>query len=125
MPRRADYLVVHAVLENRSLRQIPCFGPDQGIFLRPRRAVNLPDQKNNRILNALRKPRESCQANAAETKQGIDVQRTGTRDQAGTSEQGNRCNSMLSSLQGGSGRQNPTDALSKLNQTLADEAISC
>jgi hypothetical protein len=43
--------------------QIPVFGTDQGIFLPPRRAANLPDQENNQIFNALISPSATHQAN--------------------------------------------------------------
>jgi hypothetical protein len=72
-----------------SCRKFPVFGPDQGNFLRPRQAANLPDQESNRIFNALIGPSATLQANRAETNQGIDLLRTGTSDQGCTTEQGN------------------------------------
>jgi hypothetical protein len=69
------------------MRQFPVFGPDQGIFLRLQRAANRPDQENNLIFNAFISFSAALQANKAETKQGIDLLRTGTSDDGCTTKQ--------------------------------------
>jgi len=56
-----------------SAGRIPVSGPDQGIFLRRGEGKNLSDQENRRIVNTLMMPLQRVGANAAETKQGIDV----------------------------------------------------
>jgi DNA modification methylase len=68
--------------------KFPVFSPDQGIFLWQRRLTKLSNQENGQIVSVLRMPRVNFQANAAKTKQGIDLQRTGTSDPASTAEQG-------------------------------------